>query len=62
MQLTWSILAENPIETALSLLIKNDDYFNNKVEVFSTATNALRFLHVSLSEEELFDDNFLKIL
>ncbi|MCU4175447.1 hypothetical protein [Carboxylicivirga sp. N1Y90] len=59
--LQWAILADDPHSTALSLIIKQDPFFQKKVDIFSTITGASIFLGVDLDEYSQSQDDFIQI-
>jgi tRNA uridine 5-carbamoylmethylation protein Kti12 len=46
MNFQWAIVTDQPQTTALSLLIKNDPFFDNRIRVYSTITAAFVFLGI----------------
>lgn len=57
-QFRWAIVTDHPQSTALSLLIKNDPFFDNKVRVFSTVTAALIFLGIEVHTQDILNNNY----
>lgn len=55
----WAILTDNPFQTALSFLIKEDKYFNNIVGVFSTLEACNKFLNITFSEKDFEGKDFI---
>ncbi|WP_430813198.1 hypothetical protein [Carboxylicivirga sp. RSCT41] len=56
--LRWAIVTNKPGSTALSMIIKQDPYFDNRVQIYSTQAAAMRFLGLDLPVDKLLTDNF----
>jgi len=54
----WGIVSNDPKSTALSVLIKNDPFFRNKVCIYSTLGAAIRFLAIDIAPENLFSTDY----
>jgi hypothetical protein len=54
----WAILTNEPGQAAFSLLIKEDKYFTNVVDVFSTLEACNKFLDISFDEKEFHDEDY----
>ena len=57
----WAILTDDPFQTALSFLIKEETYFKNIVGVFSTLEACTAFLNISFDEKDFNEDGYLTI-
>ncbi|MBK3516930.1 hypothetical protein [Carboxylicivirga marina] len=54
----WAIVSNKPNTTALSMLIKNDEFFDKKVQIYSTPGSALRFLGVNITPQNILSADF----
>ncbi|WP_075589762.1 hypothetical protein [Labilibacter marinus] len=52
-KIRWAIIVDDPRTAALSILIKKDSFFKNRVEVFSTFEAAVHCLQLALSQYEV---------
>ena len=55
----WAVIANNPLQTALSLLVSMDKYYRDIFKVFSTLQGCRAFLGVTYEEEEFNDEDFI---
>jgi len=55
----WAILTNTPRETALSMILKSEAYFNNVIGVFYTLNECNRFLDISFKSDEFDGDNYV---
>lgn len=55
----WAILTNDPKQTALSILIKETEYFNRIVGVFSTLKACNQFLNISLDNKCFSEDDYI---
>lgn len=55
----WAILTESPNSTMFSILVKEEPYFKNKVEVFSTLKASIAYLEINFKENEFDDEDFV---
>jgi len=59
--LKWSILTNSARPTALSQILKEDSFFFNKIEVFSTLEAACQFLQIPC-KNDIFNQNGFEIV
>lgn len=57
----WAIITDSPNSTMFSMLIMEEPYFKNKVEVFSTVKGATKFLDVQFDESEFDEDGYFEL-
>jgi len=57
----WAILTDKPRETAFALLVKNNDFFENRVEVFTTLNACNKYLDILFEKDEFKDDDYIEI-
>lgn len=55
-KIKWAIISENPLTTALSILLSSDSFFKDKAEVFNTLSAAKHFLNSNLKVDESTND------
>jgi hypothetical protein len=55
----WAILTAKPDQTAFSLLLKENEYFDDVIGVFSTLEACNRFLNISFEEKEFGDEDYI---
>ncbi|MCG8580033.1 MAG: hypothetical protein MI866_08955 [Bacteroidales bacterium] len=56
--LRWAIVTNKPNSTALSMLIKQDPFFDNRIQIYSTLSAGLRFLGVDIIPNKLLTNSF----
>lgn len=56
--LKWAIITDLPNSTMFSMLIKEDLFFKNKVQVFSTLPASTKYLGINFNAENFNDSDF----
>lgn len=56
--LRWAMVSYRPSNTALSMIIKDDAFFDNRVGVFSTMEAAIRFLNIDMGVSDVLKSNY----
>ncbi|MCU4157236.1 hypothetical protein J1N10_14760 [Carboxylicivirga sp. A043] len=59
--LRWAIVTDNPNSTALSMLIKQDPFFDNRVQIYNTVSSALQFLGVDIAPNHLIRNQYFTV-
>jgi hypothetical protein len=54
----WAIVTNNPNSTALSMLIKQDSFFDNRVQIYCTVSASLKFLGVDMNPVNLLRSKY----
>lgn len=54
----WAILTNKPKQTALSFLLKENEYFDQIIGVFSTLEACNQFLNISLDNNCFYEDDY----
>lgn len=57
----WAILTDKANATMFSMLIKDDPFFRNKVEVFCTFEASLRYLNINYTEDQFFEKGYIEV-
>ncbi len=57
----WAIIANNPLQTALSFMVIMDKHFKDVIKVFSTLKAANNYLATDYSEPEFNDNDFIEV-
>ncbi len=55
----WAVLAQNPMQTALSILVRMDNYYRDIFKVFSTLEGCNTFLKTNYTEENFNESDFI---